>query len=178
MKTLAHISFFVFVSLFAVFFLTSCKKNRKELYNKDQEMYKFRVELSLDRPDLYEMKVGIATYSYYNSRKQVCTQWILGGFMNSRSIGPEYYIDKFPEIVEFDVHKNFHEFLFKASAISKQYRDEEVGAIVTMKIYVNDKLLYSGEQEEDVRFLLSYDFEQEKYFAEFGTTTQEIKWIE
>jgi hypothetical protein len=149
------------ILLLAVFLLgalTGCgKDNEPGGENRKGEPYKFRIEVSAEKPDVFDVLTATGHYNYIDENGLPRTIWYTPDDVERVPS---------PDITEIEVPSNFYAFMFTSSLISIDLSmpfEEELQGIISGKIFVNNKLLAEFSNKFWWITTIAYDNKTKQY---------------
>jgi hypothetical protein len=145
------------LALFCAITLFGCNddEGNDEIDNRSGEPYKFRIEISAEKPDLFYIGWGMGSYNYIDN-----------GLPRTVWFTPDD-LEKIPSpcIKDFEVPRNFTKIGVYASLVSidiMSFEDTMAGIIIG-KLYVNDKLLSEFSYKFGWSVGIAYNNNTEKF---------------
>ena len=154
------ISGLLFISMIIMIaLLNSCGGNEPGGGTDDKKgpPYKFRIEISAEKPDEFKIGYGVGSYNYLDDNKVPRTIWFTPDVLEKVSS---------PCIKEIEVPSNFTKFMLTVNLHSIDILmplEKEMAEKITGKIFINNKLLVEFSNKYWWIITIGYDEKSKKY---------------
>lgn len=144
----------------ALTLLGGCKK--EHLPDVNTKSYKFKIEATTEHPDMFQVNTLLINYRF-NDNGLPRTVYIIG----PDGIDGEELILPSPSIKEFDVPRSFSSIMLGCSveAVSSKHKPYQEDEKISFKIYVNDKMIFTHLDRNQVIVQIFYNPDLRKYIV-------------
>jgi len=162
------ICIFVLIAM-VLFALASCSKDDDTANNnnRDGQPYKFRVEVSTQYPDSCLVNIALGSYNFTEKSGLPRTIWLTDPDSDLRDVSVVS-----PLIQEYEIPSNFTKFYLNVGNYNRiwdaVWNDTNSKTNCTLKVYVDNKLVYSDTKLFNIGWGVAYDATKKKYVYKDG----------
>ncbi|MDR1370505.1 MAG: hypothetical protein LBJ72_10360 [Dysgonamonadaceae bacterium] len=153
---------FISGTVFTVAVLTGCGRDEDPVNEESGDPYKFRIEISCEHPELYNVGISLGSYNYVENGLPR-TGWLSD---------PDNFVEELPSplVKEYEIPGNFTKFFIDAGVFAKGIvlHEKLLNEGISGKLTVNNRIIASSSAKFGWVCNIVYNAAKKKYVIKYS----------